>query len=51
MFRISQIMLFALTLVLIGCAKPGQYPISHQECTAKDPVLDLDANDCTVPGV
>lgn len=51
MFRTSQIALFAMTLALLGCTEPGQYPISHQECSATDPVHELDANDCTVPGV
>lgn len=39
----------ALSLLLFGCAEPGHYPISGEECTAADPVLDLDAADCTPP--
>ncbi len=39
----------ALSLLLLGCTEPGHYPISGEECTATDPVLDV--SDCTtVPG-
>lgn len=39
----------ALSLLLLGCVESGQYPVSGEECTASDPVLDLDATDCTPP--
>lgn len=50
MNRFVQITLLALTLGLLGCAE-GTYPLSGDQCTADDPVADLDANDCTVPGL
>ena len=36
-------------LLLANCAQDGRYPISGQECGPNDPVLTLDAADCTVP--
>ncbi|PJI84298.1 hypothetical protein BC777_3840 [Yoonia maricola] len=39
--------LFAI-LILAGCATEGTYPISGEECGPDDPVLTLDAADCTV---
>ena len=37
--------LFA-TATVAGCTPPeDQYPISGEECTAEDPVKDLDASD------
>ncbi|WP_175498571.1 hypothetical protein [Sulfitobacter marinus] len=35
-----------LLLGAAGCTDLDHYPISGQECSADDPVLDLDANDC-----
>lgn len=40
--------LFAI-LFLASCAAEGRYPISGEKCEPDDPVLDLDATDCTVP--
>lgn len=37
-------------LMLAACTEDGTYPISGQECHEDDPVLDLDAADCTIPG-
>jgi hypothetical protein len=51
MVRSTQIALFALTLILSGCVEPGYYPISHERCSATDPVHNLDANAGTIPGV
>lgn len=42
--------LFAL-LFIASCAAEGRYPISGEECGPNDPVLRLDAADCTVPNV
>ena len=42
--------LFALLLVA-SCANDGTYPVSGEECGPNDPVLTLDALDCTVPAV
>ncbi len=42
------ISLFAM-LLLASCAAEGRYPVSGEECAPGDPVLDLDAADCTVP--
>ncbi|SPH25144.1 hypothetical protein DEA8626_04180 [Defluviimonas aquaemixtae] len=36
----------SLSLLLFGCAEPGRYPISGEECAPTDPVMDLDAADC-----
>ena len=40
--------LFAL-LFIASCAAEDRYPISGAECGPNDPVLTLDAADCTVP--
>ena len=40
--------LLALVLV-VSCAEEGKYPISGEACGPDDPVLTLDAADCTVP--
>lgn len=42
--------LFAL-LFIASCADEGRYPLSGQECGRDDPVLSLDAADCTVPNL
>jgi len=42
--------LFALLLVA-SCADEGRYPVSGDECGPNDPVLTLDAADCTVPAI
>jgi hypothetical protein len=46
-----------ITLAMVGtlltvsaCTDPDEYPISGQECGPNDPVLDLDANNCVMPG-
>ena len=36
-------------LFLASCAAEGRYPLSGEECSPGDPVLTLDAADCTVP--
>lgn len=36
-------------LLLANCAQEGRYPISGAECGPNDPVLSLDAADCTAP--
>lgn len=38
-------------LILASCAQEGRYPVSGDECGPNDPVLTLDTNDCTVPGL
>lgn len=38
-------------LVLANCAPEGRYPLSGEECGPNDPVLSLDAADCTVPTI
>lgn len=46
------ILTFAICLALLaagGCTDPDHYPVSGQECSPQDPVLELDANDCTPP--
>jgi hypothetical protein len=49
MKRLVQIMLISTTLGLLGCAEPGHYPGSADECKPTDPVKTLDASDCVVP--
>lgn len=41
-----------LALILVAsCAAEGRYPLSGEECGPNDPVLDLDAADCTVANI
>jgi hypothetical protein len=49
MSRLLQTCLLALTLALFGCAEPGHYPLSGEDCGPNDPVRTLDAADCTAP--
>ena len=49
MNRLVQVFLIAVALGISGCAEPGRYPVSGEECGPQDPVLDLDAADCQVP--
>jgi len=38
------------TLIFIAsCAAQDRYPVSGEECGPNDPVLTLDAADCTIP--
>lgn len=48
MKRLLQIALALTTLGIAGC-DDGKYPITGETCAADDPVLKLDARDCTVP--
>ena len=49
-----RIRLFLLLLVsalgLAACEPQGTYPITGESCGPDDPVQDLDAANCTVPG-
>lgn len=49
MTKLAMIVILGSFAVLAGCTDPDHYPISGQECGPNDPVLDLDANDCTPP--
>lgn len=49
MKRLVQIVLISATLGISGCAEPGKYPASGEECKPTDPVKDLSAADCIVP--
>jgi hypothetical protein len=40
--------LLALLLVA-SCTAVDRYPVSGEECGPNDPVLTLDAADCTIP--
>lgn len=42
-------MALAALAVLTACEDTGLYPVSNEQCGPSDPVLDLDAADCTVP--
>ncbi|NNE89683.1 MAG: hypothetical protein HKN27_16570 [Silicimonas sp.] len=35
---------------LQACVEEGTYPLTGEECSEDDPVLDMDAADCTIPG-
>ncbi|MDX8354947.1 hypothetical protein [Cognatiyoonia sp. IB215182] len=43
--------LIAALFLIAGCAETDRYPISGEECGPDDPVLTLDAANCTVPNV
>ena len=47
MKRRLQIALAMIVLGIAGC-EDGHYPISGERCTPDDPVLTLDARDCSV---
>jgi hypothetical protein len=49
MNHLLRIFFLTLTLAVLGCAKPGHYPISGEDCGPNDPVQTLDAADCTAP--
>ena len=51
MKTLTQITLVALALAVAGCTDPAHYPVSGEECGPNDPVRDLDANDCNIPGM
>ena len=46
-----QIALIGTLLAVAGCAAPGHYPISGEECSSDDVVLDMEARDCTAPTI
>jgi hypothetical protein len=50
MTRLVTITLLTTALLLSACAETGTYPVSDDQCKPTDPVQDLDAADCTVPG-
>ena len=37
-------------LLVAACTEDGTYPVTGKECSEDDPVLELDAADCTIPG-
>lgn len=43
------IALLAAALALLGCADPGTYPISGQECGPEDPVQTISPAECRPP--
>lgn len=47
MKRLLQIALAMIVLGVSGC-DDGRYPISGERCAPDDPVLTLDARDCSV---
>ncbi|PRY81513.1 hypothetical protein [Marivita geojedonensis] len=51
MKHIAYSALLALIFAITGCTETGTYPVSEEECGPNDPVLDMDASDCSViPG-
>jgi hypothetical protein len=50
MNRVITILSFAAMLALSACADTGTYPVGGDQCGPTDPVKDLEAADCTVPG-
>ena len=47
----SPLTALGLALALTGCTAPDRYPVSGEACAADDPVLELDAGDCTIAPV
>jgi len=45
-FAVSLITFLSMAVFLTGCAE-GKYPFSGKDCSPEDPVLELDAKDCT----
>ena len=50
MSRILTLLILAASLGLSACAATGTYPVSDEQCGPTDPVKNLDAADCMVPG-
>lgn len=50
MNRLLTLALLVATLGLTGCAETGSYPVGGAQCGPTDPVQQLDAADCVVPG-
>ncbi|MGJ8623075.1 MAG: hypothetical protein ACSHW1_09870 [Yoonia sp.] len=46
-----RILLLISAFVIAACAQADRYPISGEECGPNDPVLTLDAADCTIPAM
>ncbi len=36
-----------VTSALAGCVEEGKYPLTGKECAPDDPVLSMDAGDCS----
>jgi hypothetical protein len=50
MTRLLTVLLLAAAFDLSACSEPGTYPLGEEQCKPTDPVQDLHANDCMVPG-
>lgn len=51
MKHLIRVTFLALPLGLMACTEPNTYPVSGEQCDPKDPVLELDAADCGMPGL
>lgn len=51
-FLLTSFSMLLLALLLAACADETHYPVSGEECTAEDPVKDVDASvvDCAPGG-
>ncbi|MEO1638309.1 MAG: hypothetical protein AAFU41_03555 [Pseudomonadota bacterium] len=49
MKQLSYLAIIMILAAVAGCTDPDHYPISGQECSPDDPVLDMDAADCMPP--
>lgn len=45
---VSLMTFLCMAVFLTGCVE-GKYPLSGKDCSPEDPVLELDAKDCTPP--
>lgn len=50
MKRLVTITILTAALMLSACAETSTYPLGEGQCKPTDPVQDLDAADCKVPG-
>lgn len=51
MKTLIHMMLVLGVVALTACTQPETYPVSGDTCGPEDPVLELDAADCRMPGM
>ncbi len=44
---LSSFVLLAAILAIAGCSDTSRDPISGEECSPNNPVIDMDASDCS----
>lgn len=50
MSRLVTVLFLATAFGLSACAQTGTYPLGKDQCKPSDPVQEMHANDCMVPG-